>query len=167
MSQSPERVKDLEPPDGLEDLIGGRSEASIRRQISSLYFSIINYWGAILLYKHGLDAESLYLKHVFPAQIDSEKKSQLKLYPDNFRIIDLESELRTALNYRLNPEIEKVSRLRVACDHRLNNPATIKVNKRIGISSPDLLEVNETRLEQAKVAFKKIIEEINLVENIS
>lgn len=167
MPQGIKRIKELKPPDSLEEFIGGRLEVSIRRQISSLYFGIINYWGAILLYKHRLDAESLCLKYVPRQQINSMDIDKLKLHPDNFNFLHLENELRNALEYKLNPEIVELSKLRAACDHRLENPATISVSKRMGISFSDSLDVNETKLERAKVDFRKIIEEINRVEGIS
>ncbi|MDA8056189.1 MAG: hypothetical protein M0Z77_11170 [Thermoplasmatales archaeon] len=167
MSQGIERIRDLKPSSNLEELTRGIAEVSIRRQISSLYFGIINYWGAILLYKRGLDAGSLYKKWIPRPLIDSREIDKLKLHPDNYRFLHLESELRVALKYQLNPEIEELSRLRVACDHRLDNPAKISINTTMGISTPDLLEINETKLERAKADFRKIIEAINRLESTS
>ncbi|MGC8657106.1 MAG: hypothetical protein ACP5UL_05120, partial [Thermoplasmata archaeon] len=83
-------IKVLSPNVLPEEQINGEGEVRIRRQISALYFGIMNYWADIQFYKHNINPLSLYKGHGSPNLQDANIAKDLKKKnPDDFIHADL------------------------------------------------------------------------------
>jgi hypothetical protein len=129
-----DRIKTL-TPDVIIDFIDieATDEVIIRRFVSAMYMALFNYWCAIE-YKNN------------PGKHKLGKSKQ----NDDFTYIEFEKCM--AVKAR-NEDIETLSAYRIACDHRINNPAEVRFSDKLTVK----LSINNQSLRIVYNSFQNLL----------
>ena len=134
MYSGPDRIKALSPSILVNHIdINATDEVVIRRLISAMYMALFNYWCAIE-YKNN------------PKKHKHGKSRQ----DDDFTYKEFEKCLAVKA---MNNDIETLSIYRIACDHRMNNPAEVELSDKKSVK----LSINNKSLNIVYTSFLNLL----------